>query len=202
MGRRNDHSRIEFRELALDAATSIVAAHGLSALSARKVAAKISYTVGSLYLAFRNLDDLVQQVNQRTFMLLLESVQDAVARSREPAQQVFALGDAYIDFASLENRLWSAIFEHRMASGCGDEGEFNAQADQISALMHEALQLMAPARTPEQVGIAARSLFSGVHGVCAMYLINGSASDGATARRLAHELITNYLDGFTQDAQS
>ena len=63
MGRRNEHSRAELREIALQAAEHLVAEGGLAALSTRKVAAHIGYTVGSLYLVFHNLDDLIIQMN-------------------------------------------------------------------------------------------------------------------------------------------
>ena len=45
-----------------EGAERIVAEHGHSGLSARKVASAIGYTVGTLYLVFDNLDDLVLQV--------------------------------------------------------------------------------------------------------------------------------------------
>ncbi|MEZ5601737.1 MAG: helix-turn-helix domain-containing protein, partial [Candidatus Competibacteraceae bacterium] len=63
MGRRNEHTREELRQIALEAAEELVAAQGLSGLSTRKVAARIGYTVGSLYMIFRNLDDLIAQMN-------------------------------------------------------------------------------------------------------------------------------------------
>ena len=66
MGRRSDHSREEIRQMALQAAESIVTEGGYKALSARKVASEIGYTVGTLYLVFENLDELVLYVNGRT----------------------------------------------------------------------------------------------------------------------------------------
>lgn len=66
MARRSDHSRDELREMALTAAEQIVLENGYESLSARKVASAIGYTVGTLYLVFENLDDLVLQVNART----------------------------------------------------------------------------------------------------------------------------------------
>ena len=53
MARRSDHSREELREMAITAAEQIVVEQGYEGLSARKVAAAIGYTVGTLYLVFR-----------------------------------------------------------------------------------------------------------------------------------------------------
>ncbi len=74
MARRSDHSREEIKELALNATEEIVAEAGFQALSARKVASAIGYTVGTIYLVFKNLDDLIMQVNARTLETLFKEV--------------------------------------------------------------------------------------------------------------------------------
>ena len=66
MGRRSDHSRDEIRNMAIDASAKIVETEGFKSLTARKVASKIGYTVGTLYHVFRNFDDLVIHMNART----------------------------------------------------------------------------------------------------------------------------------------
>ena len=66
MARRSDHSREELREMALSAAEQIVVEQGYEGLSARKVASAIGYTVGTLYLVFENIDDLILNINART----------------------------------------------------------------------------------------------------------------------------------------
>ncbi|HEX6398630.1 MAG TPA: TetR family transcriptional regulator, partial [Steroidobacteraceae bacterium] len=63
MGRRNEHSREELRDLALRAAADIVSESGAAALSMREVARRIGYTVGALYIVFENLDDLSVHLN-------------------------------------------------------------------------------------------------------------------------------------------
>ena len=77
MPRRSEHSLDEIRALALDAVEDLVASHGPTAISARKVAAQIGYTVGMLYHVFDNVDDLVLQANARLV--------DQLARANEAA---------------------------------------------------------------------------------------------------------------------
>ena len=66
MGRRSDHSRDEIQKMAIDAAAKIVETEGFQSVTARKVASKIGYTVGTLYHVFRNFDDLVIHMNAQT----------------------------------------------------------------------------------------------------------------------------------------
>ena len=66
MARRNDHSREQIQQMAIAAAISILNEEGLANLSTRKVASEIGYTVGTLYLVFRNLNELLLHVNAAT----------------------------------------------------------------------------------------------------------------------------------------
>lgn len=61
MARRSDHSREEIKEMALTAALTILEEEGARGLTARKVATAIGYTVGTLYLVFKNQQEMVSQ---------------------------------------------------------------------------------------------------------------------------------------------
>ena len=48
MGRRNDHTREQLREMVLSAAELLIVREGMAGFSMRKVARAIGYTVGQL----------------------------------------------------------------------------------------------------------------------------------------------------------
>ena len=116
MARRSDHSREEIKELALNAAEQIVTENGFSGLSARKIASAIGYTVGTIYLVFKNLDDLIMQVNARTLKSLYQTVSDQ-QKTDKHKQNLRQFGQAYYNFAKQNPHLWSLIFEHHVAGG-------------------------------------------------------------------------------------
>ncbi|MDV7391207.1 TetR/AcrR family transcriptional regulator, partial [Arthrospira platensis SPKY1] len=165
MGRRNEHTREELREIALQAAEQLVAAHGLAGLSTRKVVARIGYTVGSLYLVFRNLDDLIAQMNERTLDILQERLQVAAA-GQPPAAALRALAQAYIAFALAQTHRWLALYQHRMPEGQSVPPSFAAKVEQMFDLVQRELALLGPRRPPADNALAARALWSGVHGIC------------------------------------
>ena len=74
MGRRNEHSREQLQEMAVTAADEIIASEGLRGLTARKVAGRLGYSAGSLYMVFDGLDDLILHVNARTLERLAHSL--------------------------------------------------------------------------------------------------------------------------------
>jgi len=200
MGRRNDHTREELRELALQAAEQLVIKHGLGGLSTRKIAANIGYTVGSLYLAFRNLDDLIAQVNERTLDDLYSQL-DATARNPglQPKACLLALGKAYIEYAINHGNRWRMIFEHRMPEGQSVSDTFKRKVARMFELVQDQLRPLAGGRSQEQIELASQALWSGVHGVCILGLDQKlqAVSGGRSVQEVADSLLENYLMGFT-----
>lgn len=198
MGRRNEHTREELREIALQAAEQLVAAHGLAGLSTRKIVARIGYTVGSLYLIFRNLDDLIAQMNERTLDALQERLQTAAA-GHPPAVALRALAQAYIAFALAETHRWLALYQHRMPEGQSVPESFVGKVEQMFDLVQKELALLGPRRSPADNALAARALWSGVHGICILGLDRKLETvGGRSIQEVTGSLLDHYLAGFIQ----
>lgn len=197
MARRSDHSRDEIREMALVAAETIIREQGYPALSARKLASAIGYTVGTLYLVFRNLDDLVLQVNGRSLDALYASLLMAMERCQDGAGCALALGRTYLRFATEHPHRWGAMFEHNLPPGEPVPEPHLEKVARIFALVEGVLRRLAPERSRSDIAIAARALWSGVHGVCILGLTDRlDLEEGGSLDELVESLITNYLDGF------
>ena len=82
MGRRNDHTRKELKEMAIKAGVELIEEGGFQNFSIRKVAARIGYSAGTLYNVFENSDDLVFHINSVT----LDDLQSYVERSLYPRE--------------------------------------------------------------------------------------------------------------------
>lgn len=199
MGRRNEHTREELREIALQAAEELVVAHGLARLSTRKVVARIGYTVGSLYMVFRNLDDLIAQVNERTLDVLYATLNAAVAAQPPPDAAIRALGAAYINFALTHTHRWQAIYEHRMPEGQSVPESFAEKVARMFELVQRQLTLLCPHRAPDDIALAARALWSGIHGICILGLDQKlEAVGGRSVQDVTTSLLDNYLRGFVR----
>lgn len=183
--------------MALAAAERIVRREGYAGLSARKVAKPIGYTVGTLYLVFKNLDDLILQVNARTLDDLHEATKRAYARFDDPQPRVLALGRSYIEFATEHSYRWSMIFEHQLPKGEDWPDWYSEKVARTFALVEEALMPLSRNRSPEHLKQAARALWGGVHGICILALTNKlDISDVGSVQSLTDSLISNYLKGF------
>ena len=198
MARRSDHSRDEIREMALSAVEELVSKKGYEGLSARKVAAAIGYTVGTLYLVFENLDDLVVQVNARTLDRLNLQMMEAVGEIGDDRQRLMGLGQSYIRFAEEDPHLWEMVFKHRVPRNGQLPTWYQEKVSRMFAQVESCLKPIADHKTPGEIAQAARALWGGVHGICILAVTGKLGGVGVeSVPDLAESLLSNYLDGFT-----
>ena len=110
MARRSDHTREELTELAIEAAVALIEKHGFAQFSARKVAAEIGYTVGTIYNVFGSYDALLLHVNARTLDHWYDFLQTRLKRGKAEPLRVLARG--YVEYARTHYNRWLALFEH------------------------------------------------------------------------------------------
>jgi AcrR family transcriptional regulator len=177
----NIDRRAELRVRLVAAATDRIRSGGLGGLRARDVTADAGCALGALYTAFSDLDDLILHVNSATLARLRETLERSARASADPRERLVALGMAYLKFARTEQRLWTALFEHRMPAGEPVPDwllvELAALFDEIA----EPLAALQPNLTSKQRAIRSRTLFSAVHGIVSMALGEWSVGPGTSA---------------------
>jgi len=163
--------RAKLREALIEAAERALAAKGLGGLRTRDLADEIGIANGGVYNLVEDRDELILRVGSRTLARLDASLSLAeISGPNTPREMLVRIAVAYCDFASDNLELWRALFEHRMQAG--KEVPDWAISEQMDLFRHiyRPLALLFPQRTPEQLGITARSLFSAVHGMVALGL--------------------------------
>ena len=196
MARRSEHSKEEIRDMALAAAQDIVKAEGLAGLSARKIAKRIGYTVGTLYLVFKNQDDLILTINARTLDALAAKMQDALQKCRQPRTCIVAMGRAYVDYASDNPQLWSMVFEHRLPPGEEVPPWFAVKVNKLFQLVEQQLTPLLENHSEKKIDLASRALWCGVHGICSLAVTGKlEINDAESINALTDSLINNYLAG-------
>ncbi len=195
MARRSEHSKDEIKAMALTAAKSLIEVEGLAGVSARKLANQIGYTVGSLYMVFDNLDDLIMQVNIETLDELYQQLEQSVNNIDTPQASLLALAHAYIDYALANSNRWNAIFEHHLPDGQKTPEWFQQRVEQIFTLVEQYTEKIKTNKA--QAVKAARALWCGVHGICILYMTNKlHLPDQVQLQALAEDLVKNYLTGW------
>ena len=200
MARRSDHSKEQIREMALSAAEKIVAKDGASGLSARKIAEKIGYTVGTLYLVFDNQDDLILQVNARTLTELYQHLKHASEKCRQPRTCIIAIGRAYVEFAVRYPERWKLIFEHSLPGGLSVPEWFQVKVNVMFDLVEQQLLPLLATQSKRKLSQTARTLWCGVHGICVLAVTNKlEDNDIGTIQGLTDSLIHYFISGLLQE---
>ncbi len=184
--------------MALAAAEKIVLKQGYSGLSARKVARAIGYTVGTLYLVFDNLDDLILQANGRTLDRLHAQMVKDQRQYQGTRERLLQLGQTYIRFADEDPHRWEMIFEHRFPEGQERPEWFQQKVARMFSLVETGLEPLAEHHSTQEIAQAARALWGGVHGICILAITHKLDVAGVdSVHDLIQSLMDNYLRGFT-----
>lgn len=196
MARRSDHSREEIRELALNAAEKIVAEQGFNGLSARKIASAIGYTVGTIYLVFKNLDDLIMQVNARTLEALFNDVVKQNKKNQHK-ENLRRFGQAYYTYAKKNPHLWSLIFEHHVAGGGDLIPELGERIATLFALVEAEIKSLNRKKKKQSIHRASLALWSSVHGITILAVSDKLfIAENVTPPEMIDQLIDNFLIGY------
>lgn len=170
MGRRSDHSRAELHALILDTGIALMADVGFADFSAREVAKRIGYSIGTIHNVFGNVDGLVTAINTQAFADWADELERSLAGAGD--DRIAALTEGYFRFARENPRRWAAIYDHRPAC----ETLTPQQEETRGRLMRIVGAEVARALDhplDEALGTFARSLVATVHGHCS-FAITGS----------------------------
>jgi TetR/AcrR family transcriptional regulator, fatty acid metabolism regulator protein len=97
-----DQQRREKRERIIDAAVEVFAAKGFRSARIADIARRAGVADGTIYLYFRNKEDILLSVFEEKMDLLLHDLRDAIERYDEPYQQIRAYARHH--FAQLQRQ--------------------------------------------------------------------------------------------------
>lgn len=167
---RRDHEKEELRQTILKTAGELFLTRGYDRFSMRHLAEEIGYSVATLYLYFRDKDDLLFTVVDEGFARFTQQLTQAAASSDEPWERLTALSEAYISFG-LHNPgyyqlmfMWRSDFLAQARSG-EDEPRFKA-----FGVLREAIEYAMAAGAMEIGDVESYSdvLWVVMHGIVAM----------------------------------
>jgi AcrR family transcriptional regulator len=109
--REREHVRVQIVEAARD----LLSEGGLNALSMRGIAERIEYSPATIYLYFRDKDELIRDVVHAGFELMGDYVQQEVSllggQVADPLARFGAMGRAYVRFALENTSYFRVMFE-------------------------------------------------------------------------------------------
>jgi AcrR family transcriptional regulator len=110
---RREQGKLELRQTILEAAAKLFEEKGYEGFSLRQVAEGIGYSPTTIYLYFKDKDDLLLHVAYDGFKLFGESLETAYRSKETPLERLHAVGWAYFHFAMLHPIHYRLMFMQR-----------------------------------------------------------------------------------------
>jgi AcrR family transcriptional regulator len=191
ISRRRKHKQ-ELRRAILDAARKIFVTEGYESFSMRKLAAKVEYSPGSVYLHFKNKEQLFECLVEESFARLLKTLMGLQngQDGHDPVEELKKGLRAYVEFGLRNPNDYRFAFMLR------------PPVEQRSYKVHaafETLRYMVGRCVEEErfcavdVETAAQALWASVHGITSL-LIQRPSFPWVPKRELVAQIINNAVD--------
>ncbi|MCL6268579.1 WHG domain-containing protein [Sansalvadorimonas sp. 2012CJ34-2] len=202
MARRNDHSKDELQRLALATVKDFLNLYPSQDLSLRKVAKLIGYSPATIINCFGSYGDLLLAANAETLdeLHLLSNV--AVREEVYPQVALRKLARIQLGFARKYPHRWQLAFEHRIPVHKALPEWHQMRIDRLFALFTEQLSRIEGRKKLQDIHIASRVIWAGVHGICLLAAGGGVISEKHTSgEQMIDSLLDNYLKSWVSNGQ-
>lgn len=191
ISRRTKHKE-ELRKLILDAAREILVRAGYENFSMRKLAEKIEYSPGSVYLHFKNKEELFECLVDESFACLLKTLMDLRngQEGQDPAEELKKGLRAYVEFGLRNPNDYRFAFMLRPPVEKRPykvHGAFEALRCMVRRCVEEKRFRAVDVET------TAQALWTSVHGITSL-LIQRPAFPWVPKKRLIAQVISTAVD--------
>src|SRR4030095_2172323 len=145
---RRIRQKEEVRANILSTAWQIVKEDGWEAISIRKIADAIEYSVPVIYDHFQNKEAILWEFAKEGFRMLSKKIQQAKEKSDSPEEQLKAIADAYWSFAFKNKEYYQLMFGMGMA-GCEIEKCFPERIGFRNLVMEPITAIISKGKDPE-----------------------------------------------------
>lgn len=198
---RTDDDKTELREKILKSARAMVLENGFAALSIRKLAETVGYAPGTIYLYFKDRDEITREICVRGFAQLSEAMISA-AETTDPLERLRSLLQAYADFAAENPETYRLSFmedpkfTEQMFRRAPLETEQGAGRQAFGALVKTVRELKQNGKLAAESdeNLIAEMFWTAVHGVVSLKLIH-PAFPTNSIEILVDKMVETLIDG-------
>ena len=192
---RKTRHKGEVKASILDAAWEMVIAEGWAALSIRKIADAIEYSVPVIYSHFEGKDAILLEFNRKGFKLLSEQLVGAKVGQPGPREEINAMGHAYWSFAFLNREYYQLMF------GLGIPTCEEARKIPEMVVFNEAITSSIQALTPPGRENAVnpflkfQSFWSMLHGLVSINMFSKASQPNEMTDLVLKDVLCSFIKG-------
>ena len=168
---RKENEKSEMKELILKTAMKLFLDKGFNNITIRNIAEKIEYSPATIYLYFKNKDEILYTLRSEGFEKLYEW-QKISLNTNDPLKRLLKGGEAYISFALENPEYYDLMFMMRGPVKTIKETNFcDIGLKSYELLKNNVKECMTQGLFPRMdVDIVAFSLWSYVHGIASLII--------------------------------
>ncbi len=197
---RKERQKEELRGKILHAAKELFMQKGFEDTSIRNIAEKIEYSPTTIYLYFKDKDDIFCELHREGFALLNQYFRP-LAHVSDPYERLKAINKAYITFAMENGELYDLMFiiNAPMKSIKKDESDWEEGSRAFAFLVNTIQECISKGYfSGMQPEVLAFTVWSMVHGIASLEIRNRcsvveSLNEKDLARK-ASDLVNEILD--------
>lgn len=170
---RKERDKQEMRLMILETAKEVFIEEGFEKASIRAIAEKIEYSPATIYLYYKDKNELFFAVHELGFDKLLEEMRAAIEGIIDPFEELRRRGYAYMKFAFENPEMYDLMFILNAPMDTLKEENWNS-GHKCFALLCETIQRGIEAKQLKfnEVEIAAMSIWSFMHGMVSLKIRN------------------------------
>jgi AcrR family transcriptional regulator len=185
----------EVRAAILKAAWDIVAKEGWQALSIRKIADAIEYSVPVIYDHFANKEAILFEFTTKGFCMLNERIGKEVKRHPEPQQQIRAIAYAYWEFAFGNKEYYRLMYGLGMPT-CETIGQIPQLKTFTELILAPINKLIAESKNPDTDSmLKLHTFWSMLHGLISINMMESQAKKDELNEKVLKDMIDGFISG-------
>ena len=186
----------EVRDSILSVARQIVLQEGWQAVSIRKIADAIGYSLPVVYTHFESKDAILEEFVKLGFSSLTEEIRAAKDQSKTPEEQLTAMAITYYQFAFDKREYYQMMFGLGMPS-CERVKQI-AEIATFGSLVIDTIRSIHPPLNDEQkVRLKFHTFWSILHGLTAINMMNMTTTPDAMQQLVLQDAVQGFIKNIT-----
>ncbi|OIR12654.1 DNA-binding transcriptional repressor AcrR [mine drainage metagenome] len=168
---RKEKQKQDIKKMILDASMKLFVEEGFDNVTIRKIADLIEYSPTTVYLYFKDKDEVFFHLSQLGFEKMLELNQNLAGISN-PLMRLYKMGENYIHFGMTNPEFYDVMFIQRAPMDCISKMEElewsagNAAIENLKELLKECMDKGLIQKAP--VEVVAMAIWGLVHGMVSL----------------------------------
>lgn len=191
----------ELRQGILDDTSDLLMREGVTALSMRRIAQLVGCSTTVLYTMFGNKQGLMDELYLRGFDMVRQTL-ETVPRSDDSQHYIYALCEAYRDFALTHPTYYAIMFLKVMPEYSPSEANLQLGKKSLRLLVDAVQACTAPGTiTEEEAWDVARIIWATVHGHIGLELTGHFNHPGAFPQQMLEQALQAIVKQFLSTAE-